>query len=68
MVPEYAFAAEVDPAMITLSHEHTDILWLDESTAASRLTYDSNRTALWELSERLRRGLMDDARVSRRNP
>ena len=59
VVPEYAFAIETDPSQIVLSEEHTTIEWLDETTAAARLTYDSNRTALWELAERIRRGLLD---------
>ena len=59
VVPEYAFAIEARPEQITLSEEHNAIEWLDESAAAARLTYDSNRTALWELAERIRRGLLD---------
>ena len=62
VVPEYAFAAQVRPEQIVLSHEHTAIQWFDESAAAKRLTYDSNRTALWELAERIRRGLLDEVR------
>ena len=64
VVPEYAFAAAVRPEQIVLSHEHTAIEWLDEASAAQLLTYDSNRTALWELAERLRRGLLDETRIS----
>lgn len=63
MVPEHAFAIAAQPEEIVLSHEHTGIVWLDEASAAARLTYDSNRTALWELAERIRRGLLEDARV-----
>ena len=63
VVPEYAFAVEADPAAIRLSGEHTAIDWLDEASAASRLTYDSNRTALWELAERIRRNLLTEARI-----
>ena len=63
VVPEYAFAIEARPEEIVLSGEHTAIEWLDEATAAARLTYDSNRTALWELAERIRRNLLTEARV-----
>lgn len=63
VVPEYAFAIEADPAAIVLSDEHTAIEWLDEASAAARLTYDSNRTALWELAERIRRNLLTEASV-----
>lgn len=63
VVPEHAFAIETDPSKVVLSHEHTTIEWMNETEAARRLTYDSNRTALWELAERIRRNLLTEARV-----
>jgi len=36
-----------------LSGEHRDIHWLPYNEAYDRLTWDSNRNALWELNERL---------------
>lgn len=63
VVPEIAFAVLTRPEDIALSHEHTAVVWLDEAAAAERLRYDSNRTALWELAERVRRGLLDEVRV-----
>jgi dATP pyrophosphohydrolase len=38
-----------------VSDEHSDLVWLPYGEAHDRLRYDSNKTALWELSERLRR-------------
>ena len=35
------------------SHEHDQVEWLDYGEARGKLTWDSNRTALWELGERL---------------
>ena len=52
VVPEYCFAVEVDGDM-RLSAEHDRFAWLDHATADRRLTWDSNRVALWELRERL---------------
>jgi len=48
VIPEYAFAflCETDPV---LSHEHTECVWLEYAEACRRLTWDSNRTALFEL-------------------
>ncbi len=58
VIPEYAFAVEVSGAALTLSHEHTQYQWVDYDTAKGLLRYDSNVTALWELDNRLRLGLV----------
>ena len=52
VIPEYSFAFECNEE-ITVSREHTDSLWLSYEEAASRLEFDSNKTALYELNERL---------------
>src|SRR5690242_11679206 len=60
VVTERAFGVRVpDDRAIALSREHTAYRWLLYAEAARLLTWDSNRTALWELDERLRRD--DDA-------
>lgn len=53
VVPEYSFATDLTGIEITLSHEHTALEWLDYKTAHDALRFDSNRTALDELHERL---------------
>ena len=53
VVPEYAFAFECD-GDVTLSHEHTERVWLTYDEARRLLTWDSNRTALYELHCRLK--------------
>jgi dATP pyrophosphohydrolase len=53
VIPEHTFAADVTAADITLSHEHTAIAWLDYTHASSALHWDSNKTALGELHERI---------------
>jgi dATP pyrophosphohydrolase len=56
VVHEYAFGVDVsDGDEIALSHEHSEFRWLEFDAASQLLRYDSNRTALWELNERLMR-------------
>ena len=57
VVPEYAFALRVTQSGITLSDEHTEYRWEGYETVRSLLQYDSNRTALWELDQRLKLGM-----------
>ena len=55
VIPEYAFGYECDSDII-LSCEHTGYEWLSYKDAMKRLTWDSNRTALYELNCRLLAG------------
>lgn len=52
VLPEYHFAFECGSS-ITLSGEHLGCEWLSYHDAMSRLTWDSNKTALYELNCRL---------------
>ena len=52
VVPEYAFAFECSDE-IKLSHEHTECIWMSYDEAARILTWDSNRTAMYELMRKL---------------
>lgn len=54
VIPEYIFAVMTDTADLKLSHEHTQYEWVDYQTAIKRLRYDSNKTALWELDNKIR--------------
>ena len=57
VVIERSFGVQVpDGHAIALSGEHSEYRWLRYEAAASLLTWDSNKTALWELNERLGRG------------
>lgn len=56
VIPEFSFGVEVDGREVCLSGEHAACEWLDYETARSRLEWDSNRTALWELHSRLAAG------------
>lgn len=53
VVPEYSFAVEVQSCDIRLSDEHKEYKWVCYDEALNKLKYDSNKTALWELNERL---------------
>jgi len=55
VVPEYSFAVEIKNADLVISHEHDGWGWCRYEQAWEILTWDSNRVALWELYERLRR-------------
>lgn len=55
VVTEYAFAVDVEGLAIRISDEHDDFRWLDFRAASEILEWDSNRVALWELNERLKR-------------
>ena len=53
VVPEYSFGADCAGQTLMLSSEHVVMEWLPYKEAHARFTYDSNRTALWELNQRL---------------
>ncbi|MEK7474194.1 MAG: NUDIX pyrophosphatase [Candidatus Coatesbacteria bacterium] len=59
VVPEHAFAAKADGVAIRLSSEHTEFRWGSEAETTALLEWDSNRNALWELSQRLSRNTLD---------
>lgn len=54
LVPQYFFACDATGRKLAVSREHTEIAWMAYQEAHDRLRYDSNRTGLWELAERLR--------------
>ena len=55
LVYEHCFGINAQNEDIKLSHEHTKIEWLTYEEAIKKLTWDSNKNALWELNERLKR-------------
>jgi dATP pyrophosphohydrolase len=56
VIPEHSFGIEVTSREIRLCAEHRAVHWLTYDEASARVTFDSNRTALWELVRRLERG------------
>jgi dATP pyrophosphohydrolase len=53
VIPEHAFGVHADGQEIRLSPEHSTFAWFSFAEAKQKLRYDSNRTALWELNQRL---------------
>ena len=54
VIPEYCFAIEIAEENICMSDEHSEIRWVRYDAARDLLEYEGNRTALWELAQRLR--------------
>lgn len=55
VVTEYSYAIEIkgEYGNIQLSNEHKEYKWVEYDEALKKLKYDSNKTALWELNEKL---------------
>ena len=53
IVYEYAFGIKINNEKIKLSDEHQEYRWSYYDEAITLLKYDSNKTALFELNERL---------------
>lgn len=53
VISEYAFAVEPQSEDMVLSDEHVCCKWVSYDEALSLLTWDSNKTALYELACRL---------------
>ena len=54
VIPMYFFAMPFD-GKIKLSYEHSDFQWLRYKEAKELVYFDDQKTALWELKERLKR-------------
>jgi dATP pyrophosphohydrolase len=55
VIPEYSFGVDCTGHEIKLSKEHAEFKWGSYEEINRCLTWDSNKTALWELNERLRK-------------
>jgi dATP pyrophosphohydrolase len=55
VIPQHYFACDGATLTPALSAEHTEWRWVDHDAAMALLRYDGNRTALYELAERLAR-------------
>ena len=53
VIPQYCFGVLADDRALVLSPEHTEYRWLRYEEADRLLKWDGNRTALWELNQRL---------------
>ena len=55
VVYEYAFGVLIFDEEIQLSEEHEKYKWVSYDEAIELLKYDSNKTALFELNERMKK-------------
>jgi len=56
VIPEYCFGVELTECKLLLSNEHKEYKWVTYEEAIKMLKWDSNKTAIWELNQRLTRG------------
>ena len=54
---EYGLTVNISGQEINLSNEHEEHRWVNYDQAQELLKYDSNKSALWELNEKLKRRL-----------
>jgi dATP pyrophosphohydrolase len=54
VLPGHYFSVRLDSSKITLSAEHTETKWVTFADAVAILKWDADKTALWELNERLK--------------
>lgn len=55
IIKEYSFGVNVGDNKIHISDEHKKYIWCNYDKAMKMLHWDSNKSALWELNERLKR-------------
>jgi len=65
VIPEYTFALQVEDRTVTISREHIEYAWVTAEDAMELLYYDSNKTALWELTERWKKGYLPWAELKK---
>ena len=53
VIPQYCFGVTSQNIQITISSEHTKYGWYKYDQAYKLIKYDGNKTALWELNQRL---------------
>ena len=57
VIPMYCYAIKYDGEII-LSDEHTEMRWMKYDEAMNVVYFDSQKTALYELNEKLLRGII----------
>ena len=54
VIPCYCYGINLSYAEVQISTEHSAFCWPPYAQAAEQLHFDNNRTALWELNERIK--------------
>ncbi|HEX2947896.1 MAG TPA: NUDIX pyrophosphatase [Clostridia bacterium] len=57
VLPEYCFSVKVSDTNITLSSEHEEFRWVSYEKAIELLKWETNKTALFELDNRIKKNL-----------
>lgn len=55
---EYSYAVNISDKKIKISDEHNEYKWGSYDEIKDLLKYDSNKSALWELNEKIKRGII----------
>jgi dATP pyrophosphohydrolase len=53
VIPQYSFGVDATGCELRLSRKHTEYKWLTYEKASEILYWQSNKTDLWELNQRL---------------
>ena len=53
VIPQYCFGVSISHSEIKLSDEHSEYGWFTYGQAIQLLKFDGDKTALWELNQRL---------------
>ena len=53
VIPQYCFGVSISHSEIKLSDEHSEYGWFTYDQAIQLLKFDGDKTALWELNQRL---------------
>ncbi len=56
VIPVYTFGVEVPPSAIRIGREHSEYRWCTYEQARGLLHFDLDKTALYELHERIKEG------------
>ncbi len=54
VIPQHCFGVHLISPELTLSEEHSEYAWLGYEQARQCIRFDGNKTALWELHQRLK--------------
>ena len=54
VIPQYCFGVAAQESQIVISREHTEFKWFAYKEACKAIKFDGNKTALWELNQRLK--------------
>lgn len=66
MIPEFTFGIELkENDLEIISDEHIEFGWFGFEDAIKKLTWDSNKSALWELNFRLTEGSLSGEAINR---